>query len=116
QLLQDLEPVTVTELKIEDNAVVFVHQCQRTGLFSRGGGINRVRFIAQDSRYELQYRFIVVDYQNAHSYPLIRLSRVQQVREKYRLRADKVAVHKKGREPAPSPFSDPVSIRTSHRK
>ena len=68
QLLEDLETVTISELEIEDDSVVLVHQRQSACLLAGGRRIDGVRFIAQDPRDQLQNRFVVVDYEDAHSF------------------------------------------------
>ena len=66
QLLKNFEPVPVPELEVEDDAVIFVDERKHPGLFTRRSGVDGVRFIAQHTRDELQYRLIIIDYENPH--------------------------------------------------
>jgi hypothetical protein len=67
QLLEDLEPVTVPELEIENDSIVLVDHRQRPGLLAAGCDVDGVGLIPQHAHYQLQYGAVVVDYENAHS-------------------------------------------------
>src|SRR5258706_990097 len=69
QLLQDLESMPVAKLKIEDNSIVVVHEGESTCLFARGRHVYGVGFVAKHSGDQLQYRLVVIDYEDAHLAP-----------------------------------------------
>ena len=57
------------KLKIEDNSIVVVHEGESTCLFARGRHVYGVGFVAKHSGDQLQYRLVVIDYEDAHLAP-----------------------------------------------
>src|SRR5689334_14730669 len=66
QLLQNLKPVSVAQLQIEDDAVVLVDECEGARFFARRSGIDGIALVAQYARNQLQYRLVIIDYENSH--------------------------------------------------
>jgi hypothetical protein len=99
QLLEDLEPVTVSELEIENDSIVLVDHRERSGFFAAGCDVDGVGFVPQHALDQFQYGAVVVDYENAHSAVIV-------ISLEYRSTRARVTVdqRKKGREQALSPF------------
>ena len=100
KLLKDLEAMSVAELQVEDDAIVVVDERQGPRLLASRSSVHSIRFVAQHTRDELQYRLIIIDYENAH--PV--LVEVYPTGDDY----DDGPLTKNGRELSPPPACDSI--------